>query len=528
MSPVGRGNFGYKARALEHFAKNSRSGRKGRGTADSIRTSSLQNPIQVSVTKGSSSFSLGNGFKKTNSIVVRAADLHLKIPKTIKTAPYFLARPPSLHKGNMTKGHRKKSQENSKAEETPSSAEGLKAFAAGSVAPAGKGKGELTQFKAKYGLKNETFKALSGIWYGRPHLPHAGQIVELYRSHPDRKTWNDLLGKHFAGSKEVFWKALDALAVHADLAKLSWLHGSNSASLALIPRTDGSLWPLGRLMNSGLVPFSGELTWGVIEGGIGKREISGVAAELVSYALKYAHNRPILHAGQYNFEMGQSKNQILNHLGKLGGDQFHPKEHLTVMDLGIIRLHIRRLRLWDSRRFEEAFPTIRGDLQSLIEKQPELKQEIEKILLEINLPIKSPLSETERSLIQEAFPVVYASTTLPLRFIFRDGELVEYGASLTTDFHTGKPTSEAALGKDLQYLFVPGEKISTVDQWLKGSGYGGRVLVLDIALLELLQVIMKRHSDFKYYDRELGHSEPFTKLFSQIQEYAHDSHVVRH
>jgi len=106
MSPVGRGNFGYKARALEHFAKDSRSGRKGRGTTGST-SPSLQNPIQVSVTKGGSSFRLGDSFKKTNAFVVKAADLLLKLPRKVKTAPYFLKRPPSFSKGNQTKNNLK-------------------------------------------------------------------------------------------------------------------------------------------------------------------------------------------------------------------------------------------------------------------------------------------------------------------------------------------------------------------------------------------------------------------------------------
>jgi len=135
MSPVGRGKFGYKARALEHFANDSRSGRKGQGTAGSIRTSSLQNPIQVSVTKGRSSFKLGDAFKKTNVVVVKAADLLLKIPKRINTAPYFLGRPSVQARLAKLKDNPKKDHIVPKPQEDRSLTRGLQNFAAGGAYP---------------------------------------------------------------------------------------------------------------------------------------------------------------------------------------------------------------------------------------------------------------------------------------------------------------------------------------------------------------------------------------------------------
>ncbi|OHE71037.1 MAG: hypothetical protein A2007_03220 [Verrucomicrobia bacterium GWC2_42_7] len=73
--------------------------------------------------------------------------------------------------------------------------------------------------------------------------------------------------------------------------RLTWLHGTNSGVLALLPHLGYQLLPTGKLLQKGVAPMSGELTMGGLRtNGVSHNAISGCTIRNIKRNLEYADN----------------------------------------------------------------------------------------------------------------------------------------------------------------------------------------------------------------------------------------------
>ena len=357
---------------------------------------------------------------------------------------------------------------------------------------------------------------------------HAGQVIEAIRSDPSR--WREFLNKSFGGDEARFWRALDDLAANPDIVAGQWFHGSNSGLLGMMRTTQGVVLPVGQLMDRGLVPFGGELGLGAmnleVQGtrfqGVNINEISGSPLSQVDVSVEYARR-------QFNrgFNWNRQLNQLFNSLTDMLAlpNNNNGSHYDAVLAMQTINIAIRRLRLWDNNALTTHIPRIRNQLEDLIRRFPVHQSELRRILdyLSLNInPRSASLTNIDRSLISQGFPVVIASRTIPNRRLAVRSDFREVGARLITDPISGSTHAEAEMGRDIQFVFADSTYHPQLNEWLRSMGLKDRVRVLNIDTLSVLRATMRGHQNFTYPD---GAREPenLESLGRQIQQYAQES-----
>ncbi|MBA2368869.1 MAG: hypothetical protein H0V82_07590 [Candidatus Protochlamydia sp.] len=83
--------------------------------------------------------------------------------------------------------------------------------------------------------------------------------------------------------------------------KILWLHGTNSATLALLPYTGYEMTPSGRLLDKGIAPMSGEISQGgMVHNGINQGKLSVETTRNIKRCWDYANvTSHSFYAGQF-------------------------------------------------------------------------------------------------------------------------------------------------------------------------------------------------------------------------------------
>jgi hypothetical protein len=301
--------------------------------------------------------------------------------------------------------------------------------------------------------------------------------------------------------------------------RLKWLHGANSGVLPSLLEAP-CLVPAGRLVQKGIVPLSGEVDVGFL--GVNRDRLSGTSLLEVGRAVDY----------------GRAFNASAeNELKKLSDEDIRwmASDRFTCdnVDLGSFgaanfsrfSFAIRRLRVLDPKSLEPLVPQIKKAIENARKAFEAFKKtEIYKIRMPRRLNsgcskrfrhpndlyfwdyekyreglqhMESALSEPLRTpkdmnaFLKDPFPMVFGSKT---RHAYMSGlhhrgssrERLVYGAM--------------ALGKDVQEVFVPAERIQRVQELFADKGIG--VNVRDLDTLRQLGALYKKA--VPYMDRISG------------------------
>lgn len=303
------------------------------------------------------------------------------------------------------------------------------------------------------------------------------RIPELF-SALRKQLWKELYNRTVSVANRVSKE--QQLALH----KIVWLHGTKSSSLPSI-LASGGLVPMGMLIEKGGAAFSGEICGS--HHTINKNSMSG---EMLTFDWEAP--------AECYFDA--NSNFIVNLIYALKEDgyaghetYFDPKkswqrvtvEHLEMMlnykvntSWDIVQQDILRLRMTDPEADKKLAP-YKEKVEELLKSEGGIKEkEIERINNALNVQLSYKVLPEHLSLIQAAYPIIFASTTVeakPLNSSHRyAGEFLAPG--------------KIALGTDLQIAFTIPEKVKELQGLLKPMGI--QVFDLETALhLETMQMI---------------------------------------
>lgn len=316
---------------------------------------------------------------------------------------------------------------------------------------------------------------------GPPNRPvfryeNAGQALESLRR---------LRANQAPREASHFWAAVDEIASHPDLMNLTWVHGSGASTLAGLRSTRGRLLPTGVLLDEGLVPFTGELQVGAV--GVNQTELSGVSLRDANVALRYSQMARAGTNASNAEQLAQTFTQNLRQLNELYSsfceDHFNPYCQAMFRSLAIT---VRRMRLLHSNHLQSQLTAAERSLSEFESAQPQSRDLLQTVRQELRRPLPQiQLSSLDRSLIDSNFPLIFASSSLPVRRLPKASDFAERGARQVTNAR-GEVHAEATLGSDIQYIFTSRDHIPEVQRWLNESGLTG-VQVLSTDALDLVQ-----------------------------------------
>lgn len=287
------------------------------------------------------------------------------------------------------------------------------------------------------------------------------------------------------------------------LLKTTFLHGTNSAICVNLLKTGLQLISSGRLLRSGIVPLSGELSEGAGIDGLNRYLISGTSLNQAPVARKYAINTDF-HASQKDEEnrivkfLQIQEKEIKERHGELFEDTSDTTSWswLTRMSIGILRMRIlnpNEFKAYEPRlraivdAMESSFKrftssdTYKRNMPSDLDKDGKLgysyrpydyywyrhfnrtETEIANIKSSLDKPLNIPKGVQEAT--EKTYPIVFGSHSLHTQTI-----------DLSNPYEQAS-IKASKLGKDLQMVFVPSEDVVKANNFLKAQGLLDRVKV---------------------------------------------------
>ncbi len=164
--------------------------------------------------------------------------------------------------------------------------------------------------------------------------------------------------------------------------KITWTHGTNSSLLALIPRTDYTLIPSGKLLDRQIAPMSGEITQGgMTPNGVNQTLISGCLAKDINISWNYADKTS--HSFDIHVCIAKEFKSSLDVLMRASPE--HDEWDSTLISL-------LRLKQWDPKEFEQLCFEHRNTIETI--KKESLERSPSKRVLKA---IDCPLEELEKA-----------------------------------------------------------------------------------------------------------------------------------
>lgn len=164
--------------------------------------------------------------------------------------------------------------------------------------------------------------------------------------------------------------------------RINWLHGTNSSILTLLPHTDYTLIPTGRLLERGIAPMCGEISCGGMKtNGVNQSRISVDTIEGVercwSYATKISHsfNEKNYYVDEYDDKFECYDDYFSGTIYEL--EKLTPNDH--VWDQILVDLY--RLKQWDPDTFVKLCNKYREKIDTLNERLTTLHSEQEMLVL---------------------------------------------------------------------------------------------------------------------------------------------------
>ena len=308
------------------------------------------------------------------------------------------------------------------------------------------------------------------------------RVRRFYSIWSDNKIYEDeILNKviwgHLSNEKEKrFWfakmsenllNALEKIQMDPLLSKhsITWVHGTKSTSIPSILQQKG-LVPLGKLIERGIAPFSGEISgapynqiglsgemltrsW---EEGDGQNYF-GLSTRLM-VSLHYSSKKRAGFEHKMEFNIEQSWQRLTPDLIEKIIQEKTERDKLTKVSL--IKVDILRVRMSDPE-FERKIEPLKIILEKASKESPN-----DPILQSISQTFYCPLPfipspEDREKWLAKSFPVVFASLTSSPLFVWRP-ENKSYALEFLA--------SEKMLGQDLQYAFTENEHVNTLQQAL--------------------------------------------------------------
>lgn len=264
-----------------------------------------------------------------------------------------------------------------------------------------------------------------------------------------------------AAVQELPQEALAAL----DPAAFGWFHGSTSPSLVLLSRTGGLLLSTAQLMEAGIVPFGGELGNALDPRSVNREGVSGVTAANVEQAVLYtdpSHGRLSTEAlGKRTPE--EWAKSLSEAIAVAQGDEFTMMQ--THLSVGKLKIAIGRQYLLSQ---ESGGPKFLDELVARFgpvaaerteDAQRQFVTDVANFL--DKLRGQAVVSGPEREQLESPFPVLYGSASLS-----SDDRSQGVRSSIPGERVVKRP----GLGKDIQFVFVPSDRIGLVRMLVDGSG----------------------------------------------------------
>lgn len=205
--------------------------------------------------------------------------------------------------------------------------------------------------------------------------------------------------------------------------KINWVHGTNSATLSLIPYSDYTLIPTGKLLNRGIAPMCGEISQGGMQtNGVNQRHISVCLIEDIRKAWKYAKEishsfDPEVFQNSVSFcsnfpEALVNEEYFLRNLKSLEGlRKYSPDWDPTLVNL-------YRLKQWNPENFMMLSQKYQDRILAIIQSIREESSKEELMILnaldyEASVLLSAVESEAAREIVEENFPFL-KTTVFPV------------------------------------------------------------------------------------------------------------------
>ncbi len=260
--------------------------------------------------------------------------------------------------------------------------------------------------------------------------------------------------------------------------KIVWYHGTGSGTLPCVMRTNKLFKPTGKLRAENQTTVSGENNNGVRPSGVNQDNLSGTNERSLAYlcasvggydtsAFTVFHaqicsimQRAPEKAPEFLESVTDALKEFSNEIPTLSSSKFDDTKFgdKAVELWNMVRI-TRLIAIFNPESVQNIFSSIQAILkENQSQKQNVYRRLLTKICNEIlATPQSNDFTDQEKSWIGSSFPVVVGSDSLPQ-------DKLKLGVK---EHRERSYEGELALGKDLQYLFVPLKQTQEVKHYIK-------------------------------------------------------------